>query len=508
MATRPSLAKAFQLLLCKHWAGWNETTQGASRFVLEGDKWYVHNIRSKDIIIIPLLFTHFENIWIKLLLQKTFTKRLSRTNLSYQHYCWNKRIYINYENLMNDISNTLIYHENTSCVYSSLHSGRHQYHESRGVLTSDKAGFFSNKKYDSYKCWTCAELCEAFTFLMENIYVQFEGMVYQQIVGIPMGTNCAPLIADLFLFCYERDFMSSLHKSKRYDLIDMFNDTSRYLDDIFTIDNPEFEKHIPDIYPRELQLNKANTSDKETFFLDLNIKVIGSDVHTSVYDKRDDFGFPIVNFPWLSGDVPRLPSYGVYISQLVRFARCCTSVSDFNSKNLQLTSKLLTQGYRYHKLRKTFGKFFRSYSDLLSKFGEISFQEYVTEGISHPVFYGDLVYKLRRVRCEANFVSSGSKIVKRLRRRKYDPLIIENTIGLVLGPSTALYRSFLEHCTLTNKAVGTIWRDLSKPPQRRQGPDPRPLWLLVGTPLVLGPELASRRAEHSHSGGCHYIFLI
>ena len=203
--------------------------------------------------------------------------------------------------------------------------------QKRTSVLQTKRAFLTNKKYDSYKCWTCAELCEAFTFLMENIYVQFEGMVYQQIVGIPMGTNCAPLIADLFLFCYERDFMSSLHKSKRYDLIDMFNDTSRYLDDIFTIDNPEFEKHIPDIYPRELQLNKANTSDKETSFLDLNIKVIGSDVHTSVYDKRDDFGFPIINFPWLSGDVPRLPSYGVYISQLVRFARCCTSVSDFNS---------------------------------------------------------------------------------------------------------------------------------------------------------------------------------
>ena len=95
----------------------------------------------------------------------------------------------------------------------------------------------SNKKYDSYTCWTCAELCRAFTFLMENIYVQFEGMLYQQIVGILMGTNCAPLIADLFLFCYERDFMSNLHKLKRYDLIDMFNDTSRYLDDIFTIKN-------------------------------------------------------------------------------------------------------------------------------------------------------------------------------------------------------------------------------------------------------------------------------
>ena len=83
--------------------------------------------------------------------------------------------------------------------------------------------------------------------------------------------------------------MSNLHKSKKYDLIDMFNDTSRYLDDIFTIDNPEFEKHIPDIYPTKLQLNKAITSDKGTPFLDLNIKVVGSDVHTSVYDKRDDF---------------------------------------------------------------------------------------------------------------------------------------------------------------------------------------------------------------------------
>ena len=63
--------------------------------------------------------------------------------------------------------------------------------------------------------------------------------------------------------------------------------------------NPEFEKYIPDIYPAELQLNKANTSDKETSFLDLNIKVIGSDIHTSVYDNRDDFGFPIVNLALL-----------------------------------------------------------------------------------------------------------------------------------------------------------------------------------------------------------------
>ena len=87
-----------------------------------------------------------------------------------------------------------------------------------------------------------------------------------------MGTNCAPLVADLFLYCYERDFMSDLHKSKPHDLIYIFHDTSRYLDDIFTIDNSEWEKHIRDIYPAERQLNKANTSVKEIFFLGIKYK--------------------------------------------------------------------------------------------------------------------------------------------------------------------------------------------------------------------------------------------
>ena len=135
--------------------------------------------------------------------------------------------------------------------------------------------------------------------------------------------------------------MSNLQRSKQYDLIDMINDNSRYLDDVFTIDNPKFETNIPDIYPTELQLNKANTLDKETSFLDLNIKVVGSDVHTSIYDKRDDFRFPIVNFPWLSGDIPRHPSYGVCISQLVRFDRRCTSVLDLSCSSIQKIFKLL-----------------------------------------------------------------------------------------------------------------------------------------------------------------------
>ena len=85
---------------------------------------------------------------------------------------------------------------------------------------------------------------------------------------------------------------------KKLDLVDKFNYTCRYVDDILTIANPEFAQHISYIYPAELQRNSANECDKETPFLDLDFKVVDDDIHTSDYDKRDDFGFPIVNFPW------------------------------------------------------------------------------------------------------------------------------------------------------------------------------------------------------------------
>ena len=120
------------------------------------------------------------------------------------------------------------------------------------------------------------------------------------------------------------------------------------------IDNPYFEGMVNQIYPPELQLNKANTSDTEAPFLDLHLSISNGFVSSKIYDKRDDFDFDIVNFPFLDGDVPRRPSYGVYISQLIRFARVCSHVDDFNTCNQCLTAKLLKQGYRYHKLRKFF----------------------------------------------------------------------------------------------------------------------------------------------------------
>ena len=107
-------------------------------------------------------------------------------------------------------------------------------------------------------------------------------------------------------------------------------------------------------YPTELQLNKANSSDTEAPFVDLNLSITNGIVSSKIYDKGDYFNFEIVNFPFLDGGVSRSPSYGVYISQLIPFVRVCSNVDDFNNRNLFLTAKLLKQGYRYHKIRKAF----------------------------------------------------------------------------------------------------------------------------------------------------------
>ena len=103
--------------------------------------------------------------------------------------------------------------------------------------------------------------------LLDNIFIRFDTKLYRQAVGMPMGTNCAPLNADLFLFCYEMDFMMSLSDDKQADIIDALNSTSRYLDDVLDINNIYFDNLISQIYPSELQLNKANTSDTGASFL-------------------------------------------------------------------------------------------------------------------------------------------------------------------------------------------------------------------------------------------------
>ena len=237
----------------------------------------------------------------------------------------------------------------------------------------------------------------------DNIFIRFGTKLCRQVAGmIPMGTDCAPLVADLFLVCYERDCMMSLSDDKQADIIDAFNATSKYLDDTLNSNNVYFENMVSQIYPSELQLDKANTSDTEAAFLDLHLSISNDIVSSKTYDKRDDFDLEIVNFPFLGGDVPRSTSYGVYISQLIRFARASIHVANFNTRN-----NLLTQ---YHKLRKTFSKWYRRYYDLISKF-KVGLKFLLHKGLTEPEFYGDLVYKLKKSVGSNNFSAQFIKLI-------------------------------------------------------------------------------------------------
>ena len=167
--------------------------------------------------------------------------------------------------------------------------------------------------------------------------------------------------------------------------------------------NVYFDNIVCQIYPSELKLNKSNTSDTKAVFLDLHLPISNDIVSTKIYDKlRDHFDFEIDNFPFLDGDGPFCTSYGVQISQLIRFDRATSHDADFNTRNKLFTQKLLKQGHRYHKLRKTISKFHRRYYDLISKF-QVGHKSLLHQGLSEPKFYGDLVYKLKKIVDSHNF---------------------------------------------------------------------------------------------------------
>ena len=98
------------------------------------------------------------------------------------------------------------------------------------IACNDRNAIFTSDAVRNYDLWSCQKVCEALTFLLDNIYIRFGSKLYRQVVGIPMDTNCSPLVADLFLFCYERGFMLSLSEDNQSGVIEAFNSTSRYLD--------------------------------------------------------------------------------------------------------------------------------------------------------------------------------------------------------------------------------------------------------------------------------------
>ena len=237
-----------------------------------------------------------------------------------------------------------------------------------------------------------------FADLFDGHFVRFGAGLCGQVVGIPVGTSCAPLVADLFLFCYERDFMMSLSDDMLADIIDAFNTASGCLDGV---NNVCLGTVVGQVCPSGLRFDKAYTSDTEAAFLDLHLSISNDIVSANIFDKRDDFEFETVNFPFLDGDVPRYASCGVCVSRLVRFAGASGCIADFGARGGLLTRKLLEQGCRCHGLRGAFSEFCRRCCGLISGF-RVGLGSLLRQGLSGPGFCGGLVCRLKRI------VGSGS----------------------------------------------------------------------------------------------------
>ena len=218
-------------------------------------------------------------------------------------------------------------------------------------------------------------------FLIDNIFVMFGGKIFQQIIGIPMGTNCAPLLADLFLHSYESEFLQTLIKDKKIKEARSFNFTYRYIDDVLSINNPNFSNWISLIYPPELEIKETTDTASSASFLDLYLEFDASGhLSTRIYDKRDDFNFDIINFPHLSSNIPTSPAYGVYISQLIRYARACSSYSEFVKRHRCLSKKLMSQGFHKERLILSLKKFIGRYQDLIDKYS-VTVSQIIEDGL-------------------------------------------------------------------------------------------------------------------------------
>ena len=201
-------------------------------------------------------------------------------------------------------------------------------------------------------------------YLIDNIFVELGGRIFQQTIGIPMGTNFAPLLADLFLYSYEAEFVQSLLQAGKKHLAQQFN--FRYIDDVLSLKNTKFAEYLEFIYPRELEIKETTETATSSSYLDCYLYIDNIKLTTRLNDKRDDFNFPIVNFPFLSSNIPSAPAYGVYVSQLIRYARA--NYQDLLERGKVLTTKLLSQGYQKTKLVATLKKFCGRRRDLVNTY--------------------------------------------------------------------------------------------------------------------------------------------
>ena len=196
---------------------------------------------------------------------------------------------------------------------------------------------------------------DAIKYLMNSCYFTFGGKLFRQVIGIPMGSDPAPFMANLFLYYYENKWVRNLKKENLMKAR-KFSHTFRFIDDLIAInDNDQFLHSFKEIYPEELQLNLENSGEHVTF-LDLDLTKNDRQLDMKLFDKRDDFPFSIVRLPFASSNIPTSMFYSSVGAEILRIGRVSSSVENFVSSSRILSKRVLIQDAKVPKLSKTLKK--------------------------------------------------------------------------------------------------------------------------------------------------------
>ena len=231
-------------------------------------------------------------------------------------------------------------------VEKAFKGGQNQY-----IMVKKRGSHWHQKK--NTESLSKDEIFQMIDTVIDNSYFRFGNKTFRQCIGIPMGIDPAPQMANLYLYAYEANFMEKLTK-ENYSQARKFNRTRRFIDDLHTINNDgELEKHNKEgkIYPKEMKLNLENMDNNTATFLDLDERIKDNVIIVKTFDKREAFNFEIVNYPDLSGNIPKKQAYGIFSSQLIRYARICSQPQDLIDRVKLLTTKLLKKKYTIEGLK-------------------------------------------------------------------------------------------------------------------------------------------------------------
>jgi len=230
----------------------------------------------------------------------------------------------------------------------------------------------SNTKNNNHNIFDRNHVIKMLEFIVDNSFIKYKGKIYRQYIGIPMGIDPAPFMANLFLHFYENKYIVNLVNIGNIKEAGVLRNSFRYLDDLLSIDDNKYlAEVVSSIYPAELKLTCTNPlNSKCTEFLDLDLSIIDGKIHSKVFDKRRQFPFKVINFPDLKfSNVPKKPSCGIYFSQILRILRICNKLEYFVVELEQLTKIFLGKGFEKSDLLSIFNRFLIKYCKEWGKFG-------------------------------------------------------------------------------------------------------------------------------------------